>query len=159
MPLWWPLSFMLSHAQTPTSDKKKRSRIWDFFHFMVPWFSCLRNVTCTHFHCVVYKVTLPHTCTHMHTLSYTCTHMHTHTLPHKGSFNDVLAHLHQFHLEVEQGRGAIPIDLETPTSLRKRYKTNHRGAYVHQAGGGSTLSDVEVRIIVVVDTPLENVVK
>ena len=96
-----------------------------------------------------------HTCTHFHTHAHTCTHMHTH----KGSFNDVQAHLHQFHLEVEQGRGAIPIDLETPTSLRKRYKTNHRGAYVHQAGGGSTLSDVEVRIIVIVDTPLENVVK
>ena len=87
---------------------------------------------------------------HTHTHAHTCTP----TLPQKGSFNDVQAHLHQFHLEVEQGRGAIPIDLETPASLRKRYKTNHRGAYVHQAGGGSTLSDVEVRVIVVVDTPL-----
>ena len=81
------------------------------------------------------------------TISYgdVFSHMHTpvHTLQHKGSLNDVQAKLHQFHLEVQEGRGAIPIDLETPTSLRKRYKANHRGAYVHQAGGGSTLSDVE----------------
>ena len=72
-------------------------------------------------------------------------HMHTHKLQHKGSSNDVQVHLHQFHLEVQQGRGTIPIDLETPTSLCKRYKADHHGAYVHQAGG-STLSDVEVRI-------------
>ena len=65
------------------------------------------------------------------------------------------ARLHQFHLEVQEGRGAIPIDLETPTSLRKRYKADHHGAFVHQAGGGSTLSDVEVRILVGVDTPLK----
>ena len=64
------------------------------------------------------------------------------------------AHLRQFHLEVQEGRGAIPIDLETPTSLKKRYKADHHGAYVHQAGGGSTLSDVEVRIVAGVDTPL-----
>ena len=64
------------------------------------------------------------------------------------------AHLRQFHLEVQEGRGAIPIDLETPTSPKKRYKADHHGAYVHQAGGGSTLSDVEVRIVVGVDTPL-----
>ena len=66
------------------------------------------------------------------------------------------AHLRQFHLEVQEGRGAIPIDLETPTSLKKRYKADHHGAYVHQAGGGSTLSDVEVRIVVGVDTPLKS---
>ena len=73
-------------------------------------------------------------------------HMHTCTLQHKGNFNDVQACLREFHLEMEQGRGAIPIDLETPTSLRKRYKTTHHGPYVHEAGRGSTLSDVEVRI-------------
>ena len=56
-----------------------------------------------------------------------------HTLQHKGNFNDVQAHLRQFHLEVEQGRGAIPIDLETPTNVRN-------GACIHQAG------DVEIRI-------------
>ena len=50
-------------------------------------------------------------------------------------------------MEVEEGRGAIPINLETPASLRKRYKADHQGAYVHQAGGGSTHSDVEVSII------------
>ena len=53
-------------------------------------------------------------------------------------------------MEVEEGRGAIPIDLETPASLRKRYKANHQGAYVHRAGGGSAHSDVEVRVIVLV---------
>ena len=42
------------------------------------------------------------------------THTHTHTLQHKGSFNDVQAKLDAFHLEVQEGRGAIPIDLETP---------------------------------------------
>ena len=74
---------------------------------------------------------------------------HPHTLQFKGSFNDVQAHLHNFHLEVQQGRGAIPINLETPASLRKRYKSAHHGAYVHETGGGSTLSDVEVSIVVV----------
>ena len=63
--------------------------------------------------------------------------------------------LYQFHIEVQDGRGAIPIDLEIPTSLRKRYKADHRGAFVHQAGGGSTLSDVEVRIVVGMNTPLK----
>ena len=86
-----------------------------------------------------------------HTHALTCTH----TLQHKGNFNDVQARLREFHLEVEEGRGAIPIDLETPTSLRKRYKADHHGAFVHQAGGGPTLSDVEVRIVVGVDTPLK----
>ena len=47
-------------------------------------------------------------------------HMHTHKLQHKGSSNDMQVYLHQFHLKVQQGRGAIPIDLETPTSLCKR---------------------------------------
>ena len=60
--------------------------------------------------------------------------------------NDVQAHLREFHNEVQQGRGAIPIDLETPTSIQKKYKANHHGAYVHQTGGGSTLSDIVVRI-------------
>ena len=45
--------------------------------------------------------------------------------------------------------------METPTSLRKKYKSAHHGAYVHEIGGGSTLSDVEVSIVVVVDTPLK----
>ena len=74
-------------------------------------------------------------------------HTHAHTLLTQGSFNDVQAHLREFHLELQEGRGAIPIDLETPVSLRKRYKVDHQGAYVHRAGGGSTHSDVEVSII------------
>ena len=128
--LWWPLcrailSFVSSHAQTPPSDKEETS-----LTVMVPWFPHLHNVTRTFtvFFTNWNKVTFSHTRTH------------------KGSFNDVQAHLRQFHLEVEQGRRAIPIDLETSTSLQKRYKADHRGAYVHQAGGGSTHSDVEVRI-------------
>ena len=85
-----------------------------------------------------------------------CTHIYTHThSQHKGSFNDVQAKLQQFHIEVQQGGGSIPINLETPTSLLKWYKADHNRAYVHQAGGGSTLSDVEVRIVVVVNTPLK----
>ena len=47
-----------------------------------------------------------------------------------------------FHLEVQEGQGAI--NLETPTSLRKIYKAD-QGAYVHRAGGGSTLSEVRMR--------------
>ena len=69
----------------------------------------------------------------------------THTLKHKGDFNDVQARLREFHMEVEQGRGAIPINLETPASKRKRWQDTHRGAYVHQSSGGA-LSDIEVRI-------------
>jgi len=76
-----------------------------------------------------------------------CILTHAHTLLTQGSFNDVQAHLREFHLELQEGRGAIPIDLETPVSLRKRYKVDHQGAYVHRAGGGSTHSDVEVSII------------
>ena len=117
----------------PRPHPLRKKRVFETsFTVMLPWFSCLHNMwhVLMHFH------------THMHTHTPTCTH----TLQHKGSFNDVQAHLRQFHLEVEQGGGAIPINLETPTSLRKRYKADHRGAYVHQAGGGSTLSDVEVRI-------------
>ena len=93
----------------------------------------------------------------MHTHIHTHTHTHTHTKhsQHKGSFNDVQAKLQQFHIEVQQGGGSIPINLETPTSLLKRYKADHHRAYVHQAGGGSTLSDDEVRIVVVVNTPLK----
>ena len=73
--------------------------------------------------------------------------MHTYTLQHKGNFNDIQARLREFHLEVEEGRGAISIDLETPTSLRKWYKADHHAVFVHQADGGSTLSDMEVRIV------------
>lgn len=72
-------------------------------------------------------------------------HTFTHTLKHKGDFNDVQARLREFHMEVEQGRGAIPINLETPASKRKRWQDTHRGAYVHQSSGGA-LSDIEVRI-------------
>ena len=53
-------------------------------------------------------------------------------------------------MELQEGRGAIPIDLENPAILRKRYKADHQGAYVHRAGGGSAHSDVEVRMIVLV---------
>ena len=60
------------------------------------------------------------------------------------------SHLRQFHLEVQEGQGAIPVDLNTPTSLRK---ADHHGAYVYKAGGGSTLSDVKIRIVVGVNTP------
>ena len=60
------------------------------------------------------------------------------------------AHLREFHLELQEGRGAIPIDLENPAILRKRYKADHQGAYVHRAGRGSAHSDVEVRMIVLV---------
>ena len=48
-----------------------------------------------------------------------------------------------FHLEVQDGQGAI--NLETPASLRKIYKVDHQGAYVHRAGGGSSLSEVRMR--------------
>ena len=151
VPFWWPLRFVSSHAQTPPSDKE--ASIWDFFHFfhfIVPWFSCLHNVTCIviHFHGVIYKLKQSNTFTHMHT------HAHAHTLPHKGSFNDVQAHLRQFHLEVEQRRRVIPIDLETPTSLQKRYKTSHRGAYVHQAGGTQWCGGKDKLIVIVVDTKI-----
>ena len=53
-------------------------------------------------------------------------------------------------MEVEEGWGAIHINLETPASLRKRYKADHQEAYVHRAGEGSAHSDVEVRMIVLV---------
>ena len=60
-----------------------------------------------------------------------------------------------FHLEVQQGRGAVPINLETPISLCKKQKCAHHGVYVHETGGRLTLSDVDVRIVVVVDTPFK----
>ena len=47
---------------------------------------------------------------------------HAHTLQHKDSFNDVQAHLYQFHLEVQQVKGVIPIDLETPPAYASNTK-------------------------------------
>ena len=44
-------------------------------------------------------------------------HMHIHSNTRVMSMQ---AHLRQFHLEVQEGRGAIPIDLETPASLKKK---------------------------------------
>ena len=78
--------------------------------------------------------------------------MHTHFNTRVILMMSMQAHLRQFHLEVQEGEGAIPIDLNTPTSLRK---ADHHGAYVYKAGGGSTLSDVKIRIVVGVNTPLK----
>ena len=49
----------------------------------------------------------------------------------------------------------IIANITTPNSPQKQYKADHQGAFIHQAGGGSTLSDMEVRIVVGVDTPLK----